>query len=181
MISPQSRISQWCDGAKNTPAKYPNITKMRNSELTRVHLGALPLLFYGCHASFSGFRNLYQQNLRYSQTFNTTGIMASCIFNVHWSSITPSTEKAPWDCVHLKVLYELPSHKDSGNQKSCSEFVLCEWVGSRNQPVYTYVSSSISGDGVSHPQEIWGGLESLRSQTQPLIVVLIWKTWERSA
>lgn len=139
--------------------------------------GLFPFCFMDVMCHFLASEICTSKNLRYSQTFNTPGIMSSCIFSVHWSSITPSTEKAPWDCVHLKVLYELPSHKDSGNQKSSSEFVLCEWVGSRNQPVSTYVSSSVSWDGVSHPQEIWGGLESLWSQTQPLIVVLIWKTF----
>lgn len=107
--------------------------------------GLFPFCFMDVMCHFLASEICTSKNLRYSQTFNTPGIMSSCIFSVHWSSITPSTEKAPWDCVHLKVLYELPSHKDSGNQKSSSEFVLCEWMGSRNQlHVSTYVSSSKS-------------------------------------
>jgi len=74
--------------------------------------GLFPFCFMDVMCHFLASEICTSKNLRYSQTFNTPGIMSSCIFSVHWSSITPSTEKAPWDCVHLKVLYELPSHKD---------------------------------------------------------------------
>lgn len=86
--------------------------------------GYFPSVLWMLCVIFRLQKSLSAKKLRYSQTSNPLGIMTSFIFNVHWSSITPGTEKAPWDCVHLKVLYDPPSHEDCGNQKSCSESVL---------------------------------------------------------
>lgn len=83
------------DGAKNTPAKYPNITKMRNSELTRAHLGDISLLFYGCHVSFPGFRNLYLQKYEILTDFwspwDNDELYLQCSLILHYSWHREST------------------------------------------------------------------------------------------
>lgn len=104
---PSPRSPRWC---QKYTCKVPKHHQDEEFWIDQSSFGGYFPCFMDVMCHFLASEIYTCKNMKYSQTSDPLGIMTSCIFNDHWSSITPGTEKAPWDCIHLKVLYELPSH-----------------------------------------------------------------------